>query len=275
MKSSFEVSLLESGEIFKKGYLALASNAGRAIAAITLIISALVLFTDISFCELGTRSFTSTACVMLIASYLMYFSMEDAGERLGESSEEYKAASERYKELSSEICGADISSLREFCKSYSDEEKNYRKANFLLRAGYSDFDLESYKNGAPYPRRAVRAFSRAERIKALPLSPKMLLSNEKSHKRSELADPERSKLGIMLLRLLPTTLCMLLTVSVMLSAKENLNAAAVIDGLFKLSSLPIIGFKGYSSGYNYAKRTMPAWLDTKARLLDAFLNKNS
>ncbi len=272
MKDSFEVNLLESGEIFKKGYLALINNAGRAIAAITLIVTALVLFTDISFCDFGGKNFTSTMCVMLLASYLMYFSMEDAGERLGEDSQEHKAAKEKYISLSSKVSGNDISELREFCKKYSEEEKQYRKCNFLLSRGYSSEEYELYKSRGPCTKKAKKIFHAADKIKPLPLSPKMLLSAERSHGKSELANPERSKIPFMLFKLIPTTLCMTLTISVMLSAKDNMSAAAVIDGLFKLSSLPIIGFRGYAAGYNYAKHTMTGWIDTKARLLDAFLN---
>ncbi len=271
MKQNFEVSLLESGEIFKRGYTAIACNAGRVIAAITLIVSALVLFTDISFSQLGNANFTSTMCVMLLSSYLMYFSMEDAGEKLGESSEEYKKAKECYNELASSISGNDIGRLREFCKSYSDEERAYRRASYLLRYGLSEEELLKYKSGTPYSKREKRIFKRAEKIRGIPLSPKMLLTQERSSSKSELSNPDRAKIPHMILKLIPTTLCMTLTVSVMLSAKENLDAAAVIDGIFKLSSLPIIGFRGYASGYGYTKRTLPSWLDTKSRLLDAFI----
>ena len=271
MKDSFEVSLLESGQIFKKGYLSIVNNAGRAIAVITLIVSALVLFTDISFAELGGNNFTSTMSVMLLASYLMYFSMEDAGEKLGEESEEYKTSKEKCSKLAEQVSGNDIAALREFCKKYSDEEKEYRRCNFLLRFGYSENDYKKYKTGAEFCKKAKRIFARSDKIKGLPLTPKMLLCSGRNHEKSELSNPERSKLIYMLLKLIPTTVCMIVTVSVMLSTKQNLNAATVIDGIFKLSSLLIIGFRGYSSGYNYTKRTLPIWLDTKSRLLDAFL----
>ncbi len=271
MKSSFELSLLESGEIFKKGFASLAANAGKVIACITLIVSALVLFTDISFAELGGKSFTSTLCIMLLASYLMYFSMEDAGERLGEESEEYRSAKEKYIALSSKIEGGKISDLRDFCKSYSAEELEYRRCAYLMRFGYSPEDLISYENGVKFPKKAENVFKKAKKIKPVPLSPKQLLTVEGGGAKSELQSPEHTKLLYMLLKLLPTTLCMLLTVSVALTVKENMNAATVIDGIFKLSSLPIIGFRGYSSGYGYAKHKLPAWLDTKARLIDAFL----
>ena len=68
---------------------------------------------------------------------------------------------------------------------------------------------------------------------------------------------------------------MAVTVSVVLSAKESLTAVDVIDGLLKLSSLPIIGFRGYSQGYVYTKKNISAWLDTKTSLLTAFLKNEA
>ena len=66
---------------------------------------------------------------------------------------------------------------------------------------------------------------------------------------------------------------MSITISVVLSAKESLDAIAIIDGLLKLSSLIIIGFKGYAQGYTYVKHKLSAWLVIKSRLLRAFLKE--
>jgi hypothetical protein len=38
-------------------------------------------------------------------------------------------------------------------------------------------------------------------------------------------------------------------------------------------TLVIIGFRGYVSGYNYKKSDVPLWLDTRRRILDAFLKE--
>ena len=78
----------------------------------------------------------------------------------------------------------------------------------------------------------------------------------------------------MLLKMIPTTVCTLVTVSLVLKVKSDMNAAVIIDGILKLSSLPIIGFKGYAAGYNYARGTLRLWTETKSRLLDAFLKSN-
>ena len=113
MKDKFEATLLESADVFKKGFLYVGENIGRAIATITLIVSALVLFTDISFRDFGLKGFTSTMLVMLLASYLMYFSMEEAGEKLGAESEEYKTARTRLSAIADKISGVLVSLLGE------------------------------------------------------------------------------------------------------------------------------------------------------------------
>jgi hypothetical protein len=272
MKDKFEATLLESADVFKKGFLYIGENIGKAIALITLVVSALVLFTDISFRDFGLKSFTSTMLVMLLASYLMYFSMEEAGEKLGAESKEYKSARLRLSELADRIGGDKIYELRSFCKKYSEEELVYRRSNFLFASGLSDEDYEAYKNGEAFERKIKRALKRADKLKAFSLTPTLLISKEGKLRDSELSSPEKRKLFSMALKLIPTTVCSLLTVSIMFTAKENIGASAIIDGLFKLSALIVIGFKGYTAGYAYSRITLPLWFETKARLLSAFLS---
>lgn len=273
MKNDFEISLLESGNLIKRGCGMLVCNVGKTVAVITLVVTSLVLFTDIGFTEFTSEGFTSTMAVMLLASYLMYFSMEDAGERLGEESEEYKKTSALCSELSSKIGGDEIHMLRAFCKDYAEGELEYRRGNLLLYYGYAEDDYQKYKSGKACEKKALRIFKKADRLKAFTLTPKELLSKEKTQDGSELRNPESSKLLAMIIKLIPTTVCMTVTVSVMLTAKENLGAADIIDGVFKLSALPVVGFRGYAAGYNYTKRTLTSWLAAKARLLDAFLKR--
>ncbi len=275
MKDGFDLALLSSGEIMKKSYALLAENAGKAIAAITLTVSALVLFTEISFADIGSKSFTSTAAVMLLASFVMYFSMHEAGERLGESSDEHKSALKAYDAVRCEIGGERIEQLRAFCDSYSLAELEYRRRAILLEEGYSEAEYESFLcDGKETDKRAKRAFKRVKRQKAITITPKTILSKERTREESELKNPENAKIPRMLLSLLPCVLSMLVTVSVMLSAKADMSAASVIDGILKLSGLPVIGFKGYSAGYSYTRRRIPLWIETKTRLLEAFIKKS-
>ncbi len=271
MKDKFELSLLESGEIMRRGTALLINNVGRIVASITLIVSALVLFTDIKMADFSTESFTTTLLIMLISSYLMYFSMTEAGENAGERCEEYKVALGKYNELCKEIGGDKISALRKFSQSYSADELKYRRESFLIGYGYGTDEYEAYRQGKKQTKKALRVFRRADKFRAISLTPKALLSHEQSKERSELSNPEKFRFAFMVLKLLPTTVCMTVTVSVILTTKDNLSIGVILDGIFKLSSLLLIGFKGYVSRYNYKKHRITLWLETKTRLLDAFL----
>ena len=278
MSEKFESSLLDSGELMKKGCIAIVSNIGRTVAIITVIVAALVVFTDIGFSDFGTERFTSTLFIMLIASYIVYFSLEDAGEKLGEETEEYKRSEKRYTTLVKSISGESIPSLRKFCAEYSAEELKYRRENMLYSYGYTYKEYEDFHRGIipdDILPRTRRAYLRADLMKAVTLTPKTLLSQERSSRKSELSNPETSKLLRMVISLIPSTVCMTVTVSLMLTAKENMGPAEIIDGLLKLSTLPIIGLRGYAAGYNYSKHTISMWNDTKSRLIEAFLKEEA
>ena len=132
MKDRFESSLLESGRIIQSGAAAIINNAARIVSAITVILSALVLFTDLKFVDFSAESFSSTLTVMMIASYLIYFSMSEAGENTAEECDEYKSASQKCDSLSSLVGGDKISLLRKFCRRYSEWGKTY---NFFRLTG--------------------------------------------------------------------------------------------------------------------------------------------
>jgi hypothetical protein len=59
----------------------------------------------------------------------------------------------------------------------------------------------------------------------------------------------------------------------MLTAKDGLTATAVIEGILKLSTLPVVGFRGYAAGYSYIRRSYIPWIETKSRLLEAYNKK--
>ena len=268
-----ENDLLSLGCMIRSGYSSIIANAGKVIAVITLSMAVLVTFTDVAFYDLSAESFTTTLAVMLTAAYLMYFSLEDVGEREGEESEEFKIASERYTAIRKQITPDHIEGLREFCLEYTKKELEYRRLAYLGERGYSKSDYEDFKSGKDFPYRATMAFRRAERLKAVRLSPTVLLSRSQGVTRSEIVNPIGKKIFGALTSLIPSTLCMVFTVSVILTAKEDLTVSAVMDGILKLSALPIIGLKGLLDGYGFSKEDKSSWLLTKARLLESFLNQ--
>ncbi|MBR2342728.1 MAG: hypothetical protein IKA64_00570 [Clostridia bacterium] len=273
MKNDFEASLIKSGEIIKRGAGTLLENLGKIIALLTAIIAALVIFTEISFSGFGTERVTTTLFVILGASYIIYFSLEDAGERAARSSESYIAVSEEYRSRREKIRGEDIEELRAFCSEYTERELEYRRREFLFAHGLGPGGYSEYLSGKDCRRSERRIYKRARALRPVPLTPAALLSDERGGGRSELRSPEGDKLLRFTLRLIPTTLCMIFTVSVALNLRDGLTAESIIEGVLKLSTLPLAAYKGYTGGWGYVSGPLSDWQRTRADILDAFLGR--
>ena len=269
-KEGFDKELLEFSSVMHSGYMFLLRSAGKIIALLTIIVTALVTFTDISFQSLTSESFSSSLIVMLISSYIVYFSLEESGEALGRECDEYKSSLSAYLEARGKISADSIGDLREFCSDYRREELDYRRKNFLMEKGLSTEEYEEYKRGGAVSKRAARAFKKVDAMRAIALTPATLLSGEHRSSGSELENPEKKKLLTSLSVLIPSTACMIFTISVILTAKGDMTASVIIDGILKLSALPIIGLRAYSAGYSYAKEEKSLWLEARARLLSSF-----
>ena len=272
MTEELDLAIARSGATLKRGYAFLIANAGKTVALITLLVTALVSFTEISLSGVHGETFTSTLIMMLIASYVMYFSLEDAGQRLGRESDGYRAAAERYGALREKIKGYDVGLIRDFCLEYRNAELEYRRSNTLFSLGYTKEEYKRYLCGEKMPKEMQKALRRVKKIRSAELTAATLLSCD-SRCDSEIKSPERGRVFTTLARLVPSTVCMLITVSVMVSVKDNMTAAGVIEAILKLSTLPVIGLKGYSGGYEYVTERECAWLETRSRLIEAFLKK--
>ena len=272
MNESFEGGLLEP-DTEKNLFRGIISNAGKIIAVITALVAILATFTDLSFAELGAKSFTASLLMMLISSYMIYFSLESAGEQLGEESEEFTAAKAKFLTAKERLTGEMVGELRDFLSEYSRDELIFRRKNLLFSLGESYLDFEKYMAGEKFPKKRERIFKKAKRLRPLAINVKTLLSGEMASTKSELENPETFKILRLILKLIPTTVCMFISVSVIPSLKDDLTFATVIEGIIKLSTLPIIGFRGYSAGYGYVKSTLTLWTETKARILEAFFKK--
>ena len=107
MKSAglFEDALLDSGEIMKRAVRGAIYNMGKIIAIFTLLITVAVTFTDISFSYELTEELISSVLLLLTSSYIIYFSLVDAGEKYGMESEEYRRAAKDYGNIRAQIRG--------------------------------------------------------------------------------------------------------------------------------------------------------------------------
>ncbi len=275
MKGNLEAELLEYGGLMKRGVAAAIGNAGKIIALIAAAVSVLVIFTDVTFAGAVSGDLCSTLLLLLISSYVIYFSLEDAGERLGEESEEYRGAKEGYRAVLSRIRPDMIPALRGFCKRYAAEEARFRRESLLAAYGYTAEELSEYQNGSDVSKKARRVLKRAARIRPVALTPAMLMSPIKAKRNTALGAPRLDKAISCLTHLLPSTVCTFFTVSVILSLKPALDVAAVIDGILKLSALPVIAFKGYTAGYYHMRDSEAGYITAKTGLLEAFLAEDS
>ena len=272
-KSKFDKEILEFSSVMNSGYLFVVKNAGKAIAFITLVVTVLLTFTDVSFGGFWSEDFGGMLAVMLLSTYIIYFSLEESGETLGRESEEYLTALRGYRGVRGEISAEEVSALRDFCAEYAKEELDYRRKSYLMERGYSPEDYALYKRGDNSDKKALRSFKKVDKMRAQRITPAVLLSGERSGLGRELENPEKAKLFTTLRILIPATACMIFTISVILTAKGELTPTVVINGLLKLSALPIIGFRAYGAGYSYAKDEKSAWLEAKTRLLKSFVSE--
>lgn len=269
MKTTFDEELINYSDKLRGAYTNLLRDLSKIVALVTALIAALLVFVDIEFLGIGTREFSTTLLLVLISSYVCYFSLAETGERLYEDTEEHRDRLCRYKKITSRITIGMLPALREYLSDYTADELTFRQGQMLLSEGLSTEELAAYKRGEITDKRR-RPLKRIAAAKRLPLTPEGLLTVE-TRERGGVSDPRLTKYPELLLRLLPGTLCMLLTASVVLTFKE-MSPEAIAQGILKLSTLPIVCLRGYASGYNYKRYKEAPFIEAKIRILEGFLD---
>ena len=269
MKKTFDEEFVLYSDRLRGTYSYLLENLSKIIAILTASVAALLVFADIEFLGIFSREFSTTLILILISSYVCYFSLEEAGERLYEESEEYKARQEKYKATAGRVTVAMLPALRDYITRYTAEELDFRRGQMLLSEGLCEADLEAYLRGEITDRKRAATLRKIARARRLPITPELLLTpEEKGHQ--SVTDPKRGKYLALTLKILPSTLCMLLTASVVLTFKE-MSVESVIEGILKLSTLPVVSLRGYAGGYNYKKYKEAPFIESKIGLLEGFL----
>jgi predicted signal transduction protein with EAL and GGDEF domain len=142
-----EKNILMKEDLLKEKIGALMNNLGKLIAVMAALVAFLVTFTDVTLSAVGIKTLIPSLIVLIVCSYVIYFSMEDAGEELGRSTKEYTSCEARYDSLRNEIKGSDLDDLRSFLTEYSKSEANYRKEGLMLTLGVTEDDINDYKMG--------------------------------------------------------------------------------------------------------------------------------
>ena len=191
---------------------------GKIITLLTLAAVAIIIFTEVSFVKMNAEAFTCELIALIIGAIVSYCAMEGQGERLGLESDEGTSALHALMERIAKIQGEDIEPLCDFCTHYAKEEAGRRRTRYLLSHGLCDKDLLAYQRGEACAKKAARILRVAARIRPMTLTPAMLLTTATHSTGEELSDPQRQRRGYLLLSLLPSVLCMTLTVSIAISA---------------------------------------------------------
>jgi hypothetical protein len=144
MNKDFDTEIIGISERIKGGYSYLISNFSKIVAVVTAAIATMLVFTDITFLGINSRELTTSLALILVSSYLMYFSLEEAGEKLYEESEDFKNLMAEYFIELEKIGLEKLGSLREYCEKYADEELTYRRRQALLAAGLSAEEYDTF-----------------------------------------------------------------------------------------------------------------------------------
>ena len=254
-------------------------NMGIIIAAMTLLCTCVMFFTDISLASLVTTEFSLSFVILLFCSYTMYFSMADTGAKHGAENELFIKAKERYDSLRAELSESGLLfHLGSFCHEYVQNELVATQKNILLSAGisYSEF-CEKYKGKDKREqkealcRRTRSIVAKANALKPITLTPDMLLSvGAKSHSRNPLSkSPEKSRIIHSMRALIPTTVTSFFAVSVVCSVISDPSMATVTECIIKLFALVWNGCKGYTMGYDNVCTDYTAYLSNRSDILCA------
>lgn len=261
MEHESEHLLATSLASLSRGRQKIFAHIGFWIAALSLLVAALVTFTDISLLSISTQRFTVTMVVYATVTVLMYLSLAEEGERTGRSEKAYKEAEDALTKAANSISPVSFGRLEAFCQAFVREEFSERRARLLLAYGISD------ESSAPPP----AACRRLKRLRPLQINALMLLGSTLKEGDSPLCNTEKRRRSRLLLRLMPSLLWMIFGIGIAIGAHDSLTTSAILEGIFKLSALLIIGLRGYTQGYLFISEAEIPFLRAKMQLLERFL----
>lgn len=271
MKDKLTKGILDSSDIMRKSYTAIISNAGKSIALITALVAILITFTEVGIGAISSKELMAEAMVITAASYVIYFSMRDAGYRLGNEEEGYKSALSRFEEARAKITPELLPAFKDFVREYKAKELKYRKEELLLSIGLSMDECAKKQLSNQLTKRERKVARKVEKMKMMKMDHVDLLNEPSKLGVSYHLTQKRGRLLTTASHLIPSTIATVFTVSIILTIKKEMTSAKIIEGLIRLSTLPISALKGYLSGYRYKESTEYLALVSRAEILEGFL----
>ncbi len=246
---------------FAKGRQKIFSHIGLWIAALSLLVAIVVTFTDISLLALSAESLTLKMAIYAAVTVIMFFALEEEGERTGRTENAYKESEKDFLSTKVRVTPDRYSALEAFCGHYIEEELEGRRALLLLSHGITD-------SNAP---RSALLERRLKSLRPLRINAAALLDRSAQSVRSPLHNPDHRRRLRLLARLFPSLLCSVLGIGIAIGVRGSLTPAIIMEGLFKLSALLIVALRGYAIGYLYVGETEVPLIRAKTRLLEQFL----
>lgn len=261
------------------------------IAALTVVITAALIFTDVTVGDIMTVSFVAEGILLMLIFWMMYLSMNENGMRAGREDSEYISKRRKYLELTDKFRGEELSSLYRFCSCYKDEELRLSREVYLAGYGISYSVFEEYflpsafsvikrkasgseeyeKIYSSFSLRQKFALRRALRMKPIKLMPEMIMSSRGKRSRSPVPSTiERSQRKRNTLGLVYIALTTLIVVSVAIDIAVSPSAGALVYGLVKILSLVFTGVRGYSAGVLLYTEDATEFYDSMISVLSSY-----
>ena len=262
MEHEAESLLSASLASLSKGRQKIFTHIGLWVSFLALLIATLATFTNISILSLSAETLTLTVAIYAAVTVVIFFSLAEEGEHMGRSEPAYREAEKSLDAVASRVTPAQYASLESFCRRYAKEEFGERRARLLLAHGIA------HEEDTP-PKSAVR---RLKRLRPLQLNAFMLLGKA-ADADSPLRNPERKRKNGLFLRLTPSLICTCFGIGIAIGVRDTLTLSAILEGIFKLSALLIVGLRGYVQGYLFIGESEIPFIRAKARLLERFLSE--
>ena len=261
MERESERLLSQSLASLTKGKQRIFAHIGLWIAVLSLLAAALVTFTDISLLSVSAEDMTLRLGVYAAVTVVIFLSLAQEGEHTARTEGSFKDAERIYLAAEARIRPEHYGALDEFCRRYTEKELLQRRKRLLLTYKKTEEDAS-----LPFALRKKLA-----RLRPLPIHAAMLLGRDTEGAGAPLWQPARRRRHRFIAKLTPSLFCMSIGIGIAIGAREPLSTSAVLEGLFKLSALTIIGLRGYMQGYLLVEEAEVPFIRAKARLLEQFL----
>ena len=267
--------LLRADAVSGKIRSTLLDHIGRATAFFAIVICAIFTFTEIALVDISLKKFTVEGIVILVMAMVMYLSLESEGQAYAKGQKGYLDAKGCADALAAKVRGDSLPELRKYLLCVYEDEVHAREERLLLSYGLTRGELEGYRRGERFGKKKSHQLRCVAKTTSRALTPGELLFFEGVGSEEITTAPQKRGHLLGIVRVLPSMLCTLLTVGIMIDLKDGFSLRLVLEGVLKLSALLSMGLRGYLAGVHYVSDVLTPYHKVREKLLDAFLQKET